>query len=180
MHAWTADIEYAFVSLRVRRLRRELAVLLVAIVVTSCSSSRAGAIQRCDGSEFAVALGALSEDPPGQFHRRITLTSQHRSCWVQGYPEVELIAARRPFIYQLRNSVGATPRIVVTPPNPADFIVTYLPFEPVAANRAFDPTFARINLPGSTFPLSVAWVDGPVLDQEQATHPGTYVGPIEG
>jgi hypothetical protein len=69
----------------------------------------------------------------------------------------------------------ATPtRLDLQPGATAHANLTYLSPEQGDAN-VFTPTRLLVTPPGEVNAITLEWTRGPVLDQQAATHPGTYV-----
>ncbi|MCA1220970.1 DUF4232 domain-containing protein [Streptomyces sp. 8L] len=135
---------------------------------------------RChtSGLSFAVAPGSGAQSVGSQGAVVIKMTNTSSSaCTMNGYPGLDLLAGGETW------SLGrqaATPRTVtVQPGGSTSFTITYLPFEK-GDGQEFDVKTIVITPPNETTSAKLAWDFQPVLRQDGATHPGTYVGPVGG
>ncbi|MFF0740762.1 DUF4232 domain-containing protein [Streptomyces sp. NPDC004111] len=140
-----------------------------------------------DGLSFAVApgSGAQSVGSPGAVV--INLTNKGTApCAMNGYPGVDLVGAPTGTLtdgkWSLGRQTSAQPRSVTLRPRAtATFTITYLPYtaEGNSPDSELKVTKMVITPPNETRSTTLAWDFQPVLLQDGATHPGTYVGPVD-
>ncbi len=173
-------------------MRTCVAVLLVLLLASAgCGGDRAtGASPKGDTPTpclLKAKLVSRSEDPPGQFHANIVVENTddltHKACRVSGAPDVELIGPALSMfgsIYSLPQSLGRNPGVTLRLGQSAHAVLTWLPWE--RSNPGpWLPDYIRVVVHtnrGPTFAVALPWRYGSVLRQDDATHPGTYVGPI--
>ncbi|WP_019929870.1 DUF4232 domain-containing protein [Nocardia sp. BMG111209] len=154
---------------------------------------------RCQSTDLRITLADQHDAGGGQIRQKIDLTyTGTRSCIVAGFPGVDLLGATTELDIAPDGSVtvrAADPNhqwslsrqtadyapVTLAPQATAHFVLTYLPGDPGA-----DPkTMARglsvhdilVTAPDDTEHAKIAW-NVTVLLQDEATHPGTYVGPV--
>jgi len=92
-----------------------------------------------------------------------------------GFPGVDLVNSGEQ--WSLRRA-GTTPRTVtVAAGASAHFTITYLVWHS-GDSAAFKPTTVVITAPNQRTSYDLPWRFGPVLRQDGATHPGTFVDPV--
>ncbi len=149
-------------------------VLLVAVVAGVVGSSGSATPIPCN---LTLKLGARSASS-GQFHANLVLANRFTTCRLHGFPNVELIGPVDPTfgsIYVLPRQAGDSRRVTLRPGQRAHAVLTWL------KGGRWTPGYVRVVVPtssGASVPMAVPWRFGPVLRQDAATHPGTYVGPI--
>jgi hypothetical protein len=146
-----------------------------------------------------IALGAHDNSASGQLRQTIDLTDVGpRPCTMTGFPGVDLLgsttdldvaadgtvtvgAVEPNYRWSLSRTGVGYRAVTLTPGATAHVVVTYLPGQPGA-----DPkTMARgltlrrllVTPPDDTEHATVAW-NATVALQDEATHPGTYIGPV--
>lgn len=126
-----------------------------------------------------LELGRPTQSPPGQFHADLVLVADGERCRLSGSPEVELIGpadATFGSLYELPAQPLHRPAVTLQSGRSAHAVLTWL------RGGTWTPGYVRVvvrtnDTPG--LPMAIPWRYGPVLRQDAATHPGTYVGPIE-
>ncbi|WP_377273367.1 DUF4232 domain-containing protein [Peterkaempfera sp. SMS 1(5)a] len=98
-------------------------------------------------------------------------TSGH-ACAVGGFPGVDLTGGS--VTWSLTRKAASYQAITLQPRDTTDFSITFLP-EP---KGKWTPKTVTVTPPNETTSVTLTWPWGPVLLQDGATHPGTYVGPI--
>lgn len=154
---------------------------VVGLVGYFVGTGGASAPNPCD---LALKFGIRSEAPSGQFHVNLIFlnTPSEPPCRVSGFPEVELIGPVYPMfgsIYALPDQAGRPQSIVLRSGQTAHAVLTWLP--PSLRSQRWVPGYVRVVVPtsrGPSFPMALPWHFGPVLRQDAATHPGTYIGPL--
>jgi hypothetical protein len=92
-----------------------------------------------------------------------------------GFPGVDLVNSGEQ--WSLRRA-GTTPHTVtVASGASAHFTITYLVWHS-GDSAAFKPTTVVITAPNQRTSYDLPWRFGPVLRQDGATHPGTFVDPV--
>lgn len=106
-------------------------------------------------------------------------------CTLRGWPRVELRGPTDPNgpTYQLPESSGTPSSVELPPDGTAQAIITYLKYEHgdsgSLGSTSWTPTSVAITPPGDAISLSAQWTPrDPVLRQDEASHPGTYIGPV--
>jgi hypothetical protein len=152
------------------------------VVLAACAVGSTAAAVTPIPCELKLAYGSRSQGPPGQLHVDLTFVNQGpTSCRLSGFPDVELIGPVYPdygSIYVLSRQAGGVQTVTLPPGGRAHAELTWLPS---SGNGSWVPGYVRVVVPtgaGASFPLALPWRYGPVLRQDAATHPGTYVGPV--
>jgi hypothetical protein len=143
----------------------------------------ASATPRCTTADLAVSLGKPAEknDAPGQFDVPLTYrnTSDH-TCGLYGVPGVDLNGpadARFGPVYHLPRIDNGVKYNEVPAGTTASATITVL--TPAEGGASWTPSKLVTIPPGRTEALTADWpADLPVLRQDAATHPGTYVNGI--
>ncbi|MEA5359142.1 DUF4232 domain-containing protein [Amycolatopsis sp., V23-08] len=141
------------------------------------------ATPRCTTADLAVSLGKPVEktDAKGQFDVPLTYrnTSDH-TCGLYGVPGVDLVGpddATFGPVYHLPRENNGVKYNEVPAGTTASATITVL--TPSEGGASWTPTSLKTIPPGQTQALTAAWpADLPVLRQDAATHPGTYVNGI--
>lgn len=141
------------------------------------------ATPRCTTADLAVSLGKPLEktDAPGQFDVPLTYrnTSDH-TCGLYGVPGVDLVGpddATFGPVYHLPRTDNGVKYNEVPAGTTASATITVL--TPAEGGASWTPTKLNTIPPGQTSALTVKWPsDLPVLRQDAATHPGSYVNGI--
>ncbi|MGA6167888.1 DUF4232 domain-containing protein [Amycolatopsis magusensis] len=138
---------------------------------------------RCGTADLSVALGVPEqrEEGSGQYEVPLAYTNTSgRTCGLHGVPGVDLVGPDDPMgtVYHLPRVDNGVPVNDVPAGKTATATITVLTPAP-EAGPGWTPTHLVTIPPGQTEPLSVDWPsDLPVLRQDAATHPGTYVNGI--
>ncbi|MGW2682434.1 DUF4232 domain-containing protein [Streptomyces sp. NPDC001414] len=112
----------------------------------------------------------------GQKHAVVALTNKSgRTCTLYGFPGVDLVDGGRQ--WSLRRTDATPQRVTLASGAAARFTLTYLPSD-AGDSTAFTPTTVVITAPDQRTSYDLPWHGGPVVLQDGATHPGTYVGPV--
>ncbi|QUQ66148.1 DUF4232 domain-containing protein [Kutzneria sp. CA-103260] len=154
----------------------------------AAGSSSGSSDSRCATGDLSVTLGAPKkhDDGSGQFEVPVVFknTSSH-SCDLYGVPDVSLLGPDDPngSTYQLVTTDNGAPRNQVGPGETATASITVL--EPSGdsvgslGSKSWLPTKAKITPPTQSQSITVDWTPKiPVLRQDSATHPGSYVNGI--
>ncbi|MGH9044529.1 MAG: DUF4232 domain-containing protein [Acidimicrobiales bacterium] len=150
-------------------------------VSSETPSSEGG--RRCQRSQLDVQLTGTAQ-AQAQYQLVLEFANTSSSpCTLVGFPDFELVG---PLSNGSDNYDPARQQVTYAP-------VTLVPGESAHANffvlpgpdlcdggQAWEPTEAIVTLPGATNPIDVGWPGGSVDNcQGGATHPGTFIGPIE-
>ncbi|VVJ22573.1 Uncharacterised protein [Amycolatopsis camponoti] len=138
---------------------------------------------RCTTADLEVLLGKPAEknDAPGQFDIPLTYrnTTNH-TCGLYGVPGVDLAGpddATFGPVYHLPRVDNGVKYNEVPAGTTASATITVL--TPAEGGASWTPTKLTTIPPGQTSALTVKWPsDLPVLRQDAATHPGSYVNGI--
>ena len=141
------------------------------------------ATPRCTTADLEVLLGKPAEknDAPGQYDIPLTYrnTTDH-TCGLYGVPGVDLAGpddATFGSVYHLPRVDNGVKYNEVTPGTTASATITVL--KPSPGEPTWTPAKLNTIPPGSRTPLTAQWPsDLPVLRQDAATHPGSYVNGI--
>ncbi|MFJ2784514.1 DUF4232 domain-containing protein [Streptomyces sp. NPDC093249] len=139
----------------------------------------AGAGQPCRtaglGFEIAPGSGAQAVGEEGAVVVRLTNKSG-TPCTLKGYPGVDLVGAST---WSLPRQTSQKPRLVTLKPGARTaFTVTYQSYG--GDGVELTPRTMVVTPPGETRAKTLTWTFSPVLLQDGATHPGSYVGPVGG
>ncbi|WP_405726026.1 DUF4232 domain-containing protein [Streptomyces sp. NBC_01537] len=143
------------------------------------AASTTASSSRCRASDVTIAFATGDDAKPGttgQTKTYVEITNKtKKTCTLKGFPGLDLKGGS--VDWPLART-GQTPQKVDAEPGVSvEFTITYLPWTKGSGTR-FQPTTAVVILPDDTTPTTLTWPWGPVLLQDGATHPGTYVGPI--
>jgi hypothetical protein len=141
------------------------------------------ATPRCTTADLEVLLGKPAEktDAPGQVDIPLTYrnTTDH-TCGLYGVPGVDLVGpddATFGPVYHLPRVDNGVKYNEVPAGTTASATITVL--TPAEGGASWTPTRLNTIPPGQTSPLTAEWpADLPVLRQDAATHPGSYVNGI--
>lgn len=137
------------------------------------------ASERCHtaGLSFSIAPGSGAQSVGSAGPVIITMTNHgSHACTMKGYPGVDLTGAGQ--TWSLGRQTSVTPHLVtLRPGGRTTFTITYMPYS-AGDGRKLDVKTIVITPPNETTSAKVAWEFQPVLLQDGATHPATYVGPV--
>ena len=137
--------------------------------------------------DLNVAVTQVAGPTDGQGQLKITFTNRTlEACDVTGYPTVTLsgpppgVGGVHSWTLADQTGPGITvPQVTLGFEQSAFALLTYLPASS-GASPAWTPGFLSIALPGTAPPgQAVVWSWHAIVFQASATHPGTYIGPIE-
>ncbi|MFE3068231.1 DUF4232 domain-containing protein [Streptomyces sp. NPDC059247] len=127
------------------------------------------------GFEIAPGSGAQAVGEEGAVVVRLTNKSG-APCTLKGYPGVDLVGAST---WSLPRQTSQKPRLVTLDPGARTaFTVTYQSYG--GDGVELTPRTMAVTPPGETRAKTLTWTFSPVLLQDGATHPGSYVGPVGG
>jgi hypothetical protein len=145
------------------------------------AAAKTSGTPRCTTADLSVALGKPTEKSSGQFDVPLTYRNvSDRTCGLYGVPGVDLAGPDDPTfgpVYHLPRVDNGVKYNEVTPGTTASATITVL--TPAEGGKSWTPAKLNTIPPGQTRPLTADWpADLPVLRQDAATHPGTYVNGI--
>jgi hypothetical protein len=133
---------------------------------------------RCHTQDLTLSFetgGDAAPDVTSDQQQTTGIAVHNRSghtCLAGGFPGLDLNGGSTKWPLA-RKSARYSP-ITLHPGDTTDFQITFLP-EP---KGKWTPQTVTVTPPNETTSVTLAWPWGPVLLQDGATHPGTYVGPI--
>jgi Domain of unknown function (DUF4232) len=148
-----------------------------ALVMPAALNTTTAAAPWCGTDSLSLSTGPYGA--PGdssQMHFAVILTNiSPRSCTLQGYPGVDLVGPDGP-TYSLPRQSGDPRPVTLAPGASASSRLTFLP-----TPNGWVPSTILVTPPDATTQLQTPWIPGgiAVLRQDGATHPGTYIGPLE-
>jgi hypothetical protein len=150
------------------------------VVALFCVAAGSPASAPC---QLTLKSGARQTGPPGQYHLNLVFVDRGPTrCRLRGWPSIELIGPDDPSfgaIYVIPRRSGSSGNVVLSVGAAAHAALTWLP---PSEGRPWVPGYLRAVVPtasGESLPMAVPWRFGPVLRQDAATHPGTFVGPVQ-
>jgi hypothetical protein len=152
-----------------------------ALVMPAALNTTAAAAPWCGTDSLSLSTGPYGA--PGdyaQIHFAVILTNiSPQSCTLQGYPGVDLVGPDDPEhgpTYSLSRQSGDPQTLTLAPGTSASSRLTFLP-----TPDGWVPRTIVVTPPDATAHLETPWIPGgiAVLRQDGATHPGTYIGPLE-
>lgn len=150
-----------------------------ATAATQSSSPQAQAAGTCQPADLSLALGAKT-GVTGQQTLAVDLTNMGSSaCTMEGFPGVNLVGAangKQDYTWPLLRSSATYSKVTLQPGGTAHFDLRYLPG---VSGDGTNITVAKmvITPPNDFTQAEVTWSE-PVLLQDGATHPGTYITPV--
>ncbi|HEY3469345.1 MAG TPA: DUF4232 domain-containing protein [Amycolatopsis sp.] len=177
-----------------KRITIGVAAVAGAFALAACSSAAAAPrpaaaapaaakTPRCTTADLSLSLGKPAEksDAPGQFDVPLTYKNvSNHTCGLYGVPGVDLVGPDDPTfgpVYHLPRVDNGVKYNEVTPGMTATATISVL--TPAEGGKSWTPTKLNTIPPGQTRALTADWPsDLPVLRQDAATHPGTYVNGI--
>jgi hypothetical protein len=160
----------------------------VSLATSAAPPTTSAALSRCATDSLTVRLGtkAPAPDAIGQYEVPVLFTNiGTRTCTLRGWPTAELRGPNDPNgpTYQLPQAAGKPSTVELPVRGTAEAIVTYLKYEPgdmgTLGSTSWRPMTIAITPPGDVGELIAQWTPrDPVLRQDEASHPGTYVAPV--
>ncbi len=151
---------------------------LAAMIIPTATATAAPVL--CTAETLDLSTRERPSDSPGQARMEVVLTNTSaQACAVQGFPGADLVGPEDPTfgpVYELpRQDVDFAP-VVVEPGSAVSSVLTYLPDGP----DGWVPATLVVTPPDTTTPIETPWPAGvSVQRQDGATHPGTYIGPLQ-
>ena len=162
-------------------LRGAVLVGAATVSIAVVPSPAASALPACAVDSLSLSTSApASPGDATQIHFDLIVTNTSaQPCQLQGYPVVDLIGPDDPMWgpdYQLPQQAG-DPQLVVLAPGASG--VSRLTF--LAEPNGWVPNTIAVSLPNSPGRLEAPWIAGgvPVARQDAASHPGSYIGPLQ-
>lgn len=137
----------------------------------------------CGTDSLVLSRGELTTTEfVGQDHLEVILTNiSQQSCTLQGYPGVDLVGPDVPTwgpVFSLTRQSGDPQPFTLEPGASATSILTI--GAPSAPEDFWYPTTLVVTPPDATTQLQMPWIPyTPVLRQDGATSPATYIGPLQ-
>lgn len=152
------------------------------LVVAVVAGPPAAATPWCASDSLSLTTSTFPPpDPASQSYIALVLTNEsEQPCALQGYPDVQLIGAEDPMfgpIYVVPRQAGDPQPLTLAPADSARSILTYLPGPP----DGWIPDTIVVRPPHTSTRLETPWIipGTSVVRQDAATHPGTYIGPLQ-
>lgn len=146
---------------------------------TATSAAAAPEKGKCLLSDLRPAVGRTTGEA-GQRHTTVVWTNTSPStCTMFGYGGVDLQGPPDPMgtTYSLPRQTSEQPALVrLGPGDQAHSVITWLPSQ---SGPGWTPTKLLITPPDETHSAVLDWPGGAVQRQDGATHPGTYLGPVQ-
>ncbi|TCJ36647.1 DUF4232 domain-containing protein [Parafrankia sp. BMG5.11] len=140
------------------------------------------AVARCTAAGLAASLDAAPAEGTGQQQLHVIFANRSAAgCALYGHPGAQLRSATGDTWDLVRSTLVNPTRVVLAPGERAHATLAYLPTDPGdgTGNPVFAPVTLVLTPPDERDSLSVPWTRGPVLRQDGATHPGTYISAFE-
>ncbi|MFH8749718.1 DUF4232 domain-containing protein [Streptomyces rimosus] len=151
------------------------------------AGARAGASgpgsRRCHTSGLQAAFAAGEDARPdpnasGETTTSIVLTNKStRPCTIGGFPGIDLKPDANGPAWSLARSTAEYGSITLAPGDSTDFTLNLA----TAKNNeegSWKPQTIAVTPPNETTALTLKWPWGPLIHQDGATHPTTFVNPI--
>src|SRR5579875_555254 len=150
------------------------------VSASAASGSGANGGSTCQAANLSFKLGAANKSS-SQSTQNVDLTNQGSSpCTMDGFPGVDLIGVangQQNFAWSLERSATKYATVTLPPGGVAHFVLTYLPD---SGGDSGAMTVLKLELtPPNTFTQAELTWNQAVLLQDGATHPGTFIGPIQ-
>lgn len=137
-----------------------------------------GGDERCRLDDLSA--GTTRPEGSGQQEVRVVWTNTSGApCSMTGFGGADLVASpRSEDRYSLPRAQRETSTVRLAPGEQAHSTITFLPAERESA-EIYAATKVYATPPDETHSVLLDWPGGPVLRQDGATRPGTYLGPVE-
>ena len=147
-------------------------------VSTSAGAGSSATAGKCTLNELTASLGRTTGEA-GQRHTAIVWTNTSSSaCTVTGFGGVDLVGPDDAMgrTYSLPRTNGVPAAVKLAPGASAHTTITWLP---PSDGPGWTPTGMNVTPPDETRSASIGWPGGAVLRQDGATHPGTFISPVQ-
>jgi len=154
-----------------------------ALALAAAALPVASAESWCGTDSLALTRGALTTtEYVGQDELEVILTNiSPQSCTLQGYPGVDLVGPDVPMwgpVFSLTRQSGDPQPFTLEPGASATSILTI--GAPSLPEDFWYPATLVVTPPDATTQLQMPWIPyTPVLRQDGATSPATYIGPLQ-
>jgi hypothetical protein len=154
-----------------------------ALALAAAANTTASAQVWCGTDDLALSRGELTTTEfVGQDELQVILTNiSQQSCTLQGYPGVDVVGPDVPTwgpVFSLARQSGDPEPFTLEPGASATSILTI--GAPSAPEDFWYPTTLVVTPPDATTQLQMPWIPyTPVLRQDSATSPATYIGPLQ-
>jgi hypothetical protein len=151
---------------------------------TTASTATPDTARACTSVDVTATLDA-APDPGGQITIPLRYTnSTTRACTITGYPGATLVGPDSPPFgdeYQLPRSTATAPSTITLAPGTSAVANLTLGTTTPADPSGWQPTALRTIAPDDTTVMSVPFpADTPVIRQDGATHPASYIAAFTG
>ncbi|MCK9901970.1 hypothetical protein CC117_24310 [Parafrankia colletiae] len=145
------------------------------------SGGPSGSPARCVTADLTASVPDTPEAGTAQRHARVIFTNRSaRQCTLHGFPGTQLRTSGGEVWDLVRSTQVPATRIVLAPGAAAHATLSYLPLDPTQRDAvAFAPATLVLIPPDERTSLQVPWTRGPLLRQDGATHPGTYISALQ-
>ncbi|MFD7666090.1 DUF4232 domain-containing protein [Streptomyces sp. NPDC059788] len=140
-------------------------------------------VERCHTSSLTAAFATGEDATPdpdagGSTTTSIVLTNKSsRTCKIGGFAGVDLTSENGGQRWSLARSSAEHGSITLGPGDSTDFTVS-LGMAKENDEGSYQPAHAVVTPPDETTSLTLKWPWGPLVHQDGATHPATFVNPI--
>ena len=145
----------------------------------SSAAQQPAAAGKCTLNELKASLGRTTGEA-GQRHTVVVWTNTSGStCTMTGFGGVDLVGPDDPAfggVYSLPRQAGQPATIKLAPGAAAHSTITWLPPQD---GPGWTPTGMNVTPPDETRSAGLDWPGGAVLRQDGATHPGTFLSPVQ-
>jgi hypothetical protein len=145
----------------------------------NAGSAKSTAAGKCQPSSLSFAFGATTG--MNQKKQAVDMTNTgSAACTMAGFPGVDLVGDARGqqnYTWPLERQSASYSALTLPPGGEAHFTIMYLVANPGSSGN-IDVTHMVITPPGDYTHAQMAWDQG-ILLQDAATHPGTYISPVE-
>jgi hypothetical protein len=146
---------------------------------TGTGTTAGGSAPACQASQLGYSWADTNAAPSGgsgQMHATVALTNNSgHTCTMYGFPGVDLVNSGDQWSLRRDNTTPHT--VTLANGTSAHFTITYLTAQN-GDSGAFRPTTVVMTAPNQRTSYDLPWRFGPVLKQDGATHPGTFIGPV--
>lgn len=133
----------------------------------------------CQPSGLRIALGAKTGT--SQVTQVVDMTNTGSStCTLDGFPGVNLVgtvSGKQGYTWPLVRQAVSYSEVTLQPGATAHFDLWYLPWASSGAGTEISVTTIVITPPNDYNHVTVSWQQ-PILLQDAATHPGTFISPV--
>ncbi|TKA11550.1 DUF4232 domain-containing protein [Actinacidiphila oryziradicis] len=150
---------------------------------TGTGTGASSRTSRCHTADLAISFATGGDAVPSTTSGDQTSTAvalRNKSghiCTLKGFPGVDLKGSGATTTWSLARKPASTTSFTLANGDTTEFTITFLVTKK-GEEGSWTPTTAVVTPPNETTSVSLAWPWSPVLLQDGATHPGTYVGPI--